>query len=221
MRAVRLGSYSTAATRAGIANLSRRKSMRRYCRLWPPPCQRVVMWPLLLRPPVRFSGSSSDFSGSVFVTSVKSETERNRVAGVIGRNCRMPISALEYLDGVALFEGDDRFLPGRPPAGVPPVRAAFGAHDHGAHAGDGHLEQRLDGRLDLRLACVRMDAERVFLARAVRRRRFLRHDGTDNRAVQIRHCPPPSYRRLRPAPRSLRPPSAPRESRTPSHRRSA
>src|ERR671923_1488449 len=97
--------------------------MRRYCRLCPPPCQRVVMWPLLLRPPVRFSGSSSDFSGSVFVISEKSETERKRVAGVIGRNCRIPISALEDLDGVALFQRDDRLFPGRPPAGMPSVRA--------------------------------------------------------------------------------------------------
>src|SRR6185312_2557188 len=104
MRAVRFGSYSIAATRAGMANLSRRKSMRRYCRLCPPPIYRLVMWPLLLRPPVRFRGSSSDFSGSVLVISEKSETERNRVAGVIGRNCRIPISALEDLDGVALFE---------------------------------------------------------------------------------------------------------------------
>src|SRR5438477_11193983 len=105
MRAVRFGSYSTLATRAGIANLSRRKSTRRYCRLCPPLIYRLVMWPLLLRPPVRLSGSGSDFSGSVFVTSVKSETERNRVAGVIGPHCRMPLSALESLDGVTLFEG--------------------------------------------------------------------------------------------------------------------
>src|SRR6266508_1412128 len=143
MRAVRFGSYSIAATRAGIANLFRRKSIRRYWRLCPPPCHRFVMWPLLFRPPVRRSGSSSDFSGSPFVTSAKSETERNRVAGVIGRNCRMPISALEHLDGVALLEGDDRFLPGRPPAGEAPVRAALGAYDHGADGGDGDLEQRL------------------------------------------------------------------------------
>src|SRR6266536_6416110 len=98
MRDVRFGSYSIAATLAGMPNLSRRKSIRRYCRLCPPPCHRFVMWPLLLRPPVRLSGSSSDFSASPLVTSAKSETERNRVAGVIGRNCRMPISALEHLD---------------------------------------------------------------------------------------------------------------------------
>src|SRR6266850_5295006 len=122
MRAVRFGSYSIAATRAGMANLSRRKSMRRYCRLCPPLIYRLVMWPLLLRPPVRRSGSSNVFSGSVFVISAKSETERKRVAGVIGRNCRMPISALEHLDGVARFEGDDRLFPGRPTALIAAVR---------------------------------------------------------------------------------------------------
>src|SRR5213592_1995895 len=119
------------------------------------------MWPMLLRPPVRLTGSSSDFSGSVFVTSAKSETERNRVAGVIGRNCRMPISALEHLDGVARFERDDRLLPGWPPAGVASVGAALGAHDHRADASHGDLEQRLDRRLDLRLGRLGMHPERV------------------------------------------------------------
>src|SRR5207244_774598 len=115
---------------AAMPSFSRRKSIRRYRRLCPPPCQRLVMWPLLLRPPVRCNGSSSDFSGSVFVTSAKSETERNRVPGVIGRNCRMPISALEHGDRVAFFERDDRLFPGRAPARTAgeTARAAPGAH---------------------------------------------------------------------------------------------
>src|SRR2546422_7015336 len=124
MRAVRFGSYSTEATFAGIVNFSRRKSMRRYWRLWPPLMYRLVMWPLLLRPPVRLSGSSSERSGSVFVMSAKSDTERKRVAGVTGLNWRMPISALEHRDRVALFQGDDRFLPRRPPPDLAPGTAA-------------------------------------------------------------------------------------------------
>src|SRR3989442_699199 len=112
MRDARFGSSSTVATLAGRPNFSRRKSIRRYRRLCPPPCHRLVIWPLLLRPPVRCSGSSNDFSGSLFVISAKSETERNRVPGVIGRNCRMPISALEHGDRVAFFECDDRLFPG-------------------------------------------------------------------------------------------------------------
>src|SRR5258706_2427379 len=191
MRAVRFGSYSTAATFAGIVNFSRRKSMRRYWRLCPPPIYRLVMCPLLLRPPVRLSGSSSDLSGSVFVMSAKSETERKRVAGVIGRNCRMPISALEHLDGVALFEGDDRLLPGWPPAGVAPVRFALGPHHQGADPRHGNLEQRLDRGLDLRLARLEMHLERVFLTGTVGRRRFLGDDGSHDRGVQVRHRRPP------------------------------
>src|SRR5213594_45346 len=193
MRAVRFGSYSMAATRAGMANLFRLKSMRRYCRLWPPPCQRVVMWPRLLRPPVRFSGSSSDFSGSVFVTSAKSETERNRVAGVIGRNCRMPISALEHGDRVAFFERDDRLFPGRATAGTAgeTARAAPGAHHQGAHVGHGDLEQRLDGRADLRLGRRRVHAEGVLFAGLVRGRGFLGDHGAHDQAVLVRHLEPP------------------------------
>src|SRR6266540_2554150 len=220
MRDVRFGSYSTAATLAGMPNLSRRKSIRRYWRLCPPPCHRFVMWPLLLRPPVRLSGSSSDFSGSPLVTSAKSETERNRVAGVIGRNCRIPISALEHLDGVALFEADDRLLPGWPPAGVPPVGAALGAHDHRADAGHGNLEQRLDRRLDLRLGRLGMHAERVLLARAVGRRRFLGDHGAHDRFVQVRHRPPPPSPPL-PGPAARPAPPPPTGFRTPPRRRTA
>src|SRR5437899_1469205 len=191
MRAVRFGSYSTLATFAGTPNLSRRKSMRRYCRLCPPPIYRLVMWPLLLRPPVRLSGSSNERSGSVFVMSPKSDTERNRVAGVTGLNWRMPISALEHRDRVSLFEGDDRLLPGRPPPDVASVGAALGAHDHRAHGGHAHLEQRLDRRPDLRLGRVRMHPKRVFLARPVGRRRFLGDHRRDDRVVQLRHRTPP------------------------------
>src|SRR6059036_2152307 len=126
------------------------------------------MWPLLFRPPVRRRGSSSDFSGLVLASPSKSDTERNRVADVTGLNCRMPISALEYLDRVTLLEGDDRFLPGRPPARVATEGTALGAHDHGADVGHGDLEQRLDRRADLRLGRLRVHPEGVLLAGLVR-----------------------------------------------------
>src|SRR3989475_12581094 len=117
MRHVRFGSYSIAVTLAGTPNFSRRKSMRRYWRLWPPPRQRVVMCPLLLRPPVFVSGSTSERSGSVFVTSAKSETDRKRVALVTGLNWRMPLSAPENPDRVAFLQPDEPLLP--PAAGSP------------------------------------------------------------------------------------------------------
>src|SRR5256885_7346501 len=107
--------------------------MRRSCRLWPPPGYRDVMWPLLLRPPVPRRGSTSDFSGVVLVISPKSDTERNRVAGVTGLNCRMPMSALEHLDRVALFEGPDRLFPRRPAGHVAAIALPFGAHHPGPH----------------------------------------------------------------------------------------
>src|SRR6266550_490590 len=57
-----------------------------------------------------------------------------------GRRHRPKLSdshlALEYLDGVALFEGHDRFFPGWPAAGIAAVRAPLGPHDH--RAGGGH-----------------------------------------------------------------------------------
>jgi len=83
MRAVRLGSYSMAATLAGMLALSRRrKSMMRYRRLCPPPRKRLVMRPWLLRPPVFLMGAVRLFSGLVLVISEKSATVMKRRDGV-------------------------------------------------------------------------------------------------------------------------------------------
>ena len=83
MRAERLGSYSMAATLAGMPTLSQRlKSMMRYKRLWPPPRKRTVIRPWLFRPPVFFRGLTRDFSGSVLVISEKSATVMKRRLGV-------------------------------------------------------------------------------------------------------------------------------------------
>src|SRR5262245_1865363 len=206
MRQVRLGSYSIVVTLAGTPNLLRRKSILRYCRLWPPPWCRVVTWPLLLRPPVRRSGSSSDRSGVVSVTSAKSETERNRVAAVTGLNCRMPISALEDLDRVALFELHDRLLPRWSETLAPRVAAPLGAHHECPDVRHRHVEQFLDRQPDLRLRRLGVHPEGVFLARLVGRRRLLGHHGADDQLVQVRHrstpCSrPPSRRRRVPEPR--------------------
>src|SRR5712691_1486091 len=166
------------------------------------------MWPLLLRPPVRRSGSSSDFSGSLFVTSAKSETERNRVPGVIGRNCRMPMSALEHGDRVAFFECDDRLLPRRAtarPARRETAGTAPGAHHQGAHVGHGDLEQRLDRRADLRLG---------------RGRGLLGEHGAHYQTVLVRHLEPPPpplparATRCPPAPAAPPPRRPPTRSRT-------
>ncbi len=72
MYAVRLGSYSIAATLAGMPSLRRLKSIVRYRRLAPPPRWRAVLRPLTLRPPDLVSPSTSVFSGVFFVISAKS-----------------------------------------------------------------------------------------------------------------------------------------------------
>src|ERR1700681_540435 len=125
------------------------------------------MWPLLLRPPVRRSGSRSDFSGVVRVISAKSDTDRNRVPGVTGLNWRMAISPLEDVDRVALFERHDGFFPCRPPTHVAGVGAPLGAHHERPDAGHADAEQGFDRDLDLGFGRVGTHAERVFLARGV------------------------------------------------------
>src|SRR5689334_19205994 len=84
MCAVRFGSYSTAATFAGMPRLSRLKSMSRYFCLWPPPMKRDVMRPLLLRPPVLGLPLVSDFSGTGLVMSAYEACVENRMPGDVG-----------------------------------------------------------------------------------------------------------------------------------------
>src|SRR5260370_35153997 len=84
VRAVRLGSYSTDATLAGMPVLSRLKSMTRYACLAPPPRNRDEIRPSLLRPPERFLPSTSDFSGRSRVISSRETEVVNRRVGVVG-----------------------------------------------------------------------------------------------------------------------------------------
>ena len=84
MRDERLGSYSIDATTAGMPTLSRLKSTTRYACLAPPPMNREVTRPVLLRPPVRFLDSTSDFSGRSLVMSSRDTTVWKRRVGVTG-----------------------------------------------------------------------------------------------------------------------------------------
>src|ERR1700758_5639092 len=86
MRAERLGSYSMAATFAGIPSFSRRKSIDLYRRACPPPRCHDVTSPCEFRPPVRFFDSVSDFSGVSLVISLLSSMVRKRRDGVYGLN---------------------------------------------------------------------------------------------------------------------------------------
>src|SRR6476660_5680635 len=189
IRAVRFGSYSISATRPGMPNLFRLKSIFRYCRLWPPPRCREVKWPWLFRPPVPRLGSSSDFSGVDLVTSSKLDTDRNRVAGVIGRNCLMLMSALEHGDRVAFLEPHHGFLP----AGGGSLGAAAGhlvpPHLHGAYVGDGHPKELLQRLPDLILIGFRVNLEGVFLPVLLGRRALLGDHRPDHDLMERRHLP--------------------------------
>src|SRR5258708_40055456 len=102
MRALRLGSYSMWATFAGIASLSRRKSISRYCCLWPPPWWRVVILPWTLRPAFFGLGTPSDRSGWSRVISEKSANDMPRRPGEVGFALRMVMVA--YLPCLAEFD---------------------------------------------------------------------------------------------------------------------
>src|SRR5207247_9780207 len=83
MFAERFGSYSIAATLAGTPSFVRLKSIWRKRRLCPPPLWRVVMRPLLFRPPVFFVELVGLFSGFPRVSPSEPDagTKRRRRAG--------------------------------------------------------------------------------------------------------------------------------------------
>src|ERR1043166_6706139 len=97
MLALRLGSYSIASTLAGTPSLSRRKSILRYCFLWPPPRCQTETSPWLLRPPERFFGSNKPFSGVCLVIWLLSRTVINRRDAVYGLKLFSAIAACYLL----------------------------------------------------------------------------------------------------------------------------
>src|SRR5690242_7476213 len=75
---------------------------------------RVVMRPLLLRPPDLVSGRTSDFSGVDRVTSTKSATLAPRRPGVVGLYLRIPIVSQSSEDSDYLDDPDRRQAVGPP-----------------------------------------------------------------------------------------------------------
>src|SRR3954451_15904285 len=150
---VRLGSYSIAATLAGMSSLRRLKSMRRYRRLAPPPRWREVLRPYELRPPLFFRPSVSDFSGVVFVISAKSGYETKRIPGDVGLGLRtgMRLALLEALERgedrnrVARADLDDGLLPRARAARGQPAPLGLGLHGRRADADDLDVKELLDG----------------------------------------------------------------------------
>src|SRR5690242_9901084 len=172
MRDVRLGSYSMCATLAGMPSLSfRRKSIRRYARLWPPPWWRAVTLPWALRPPLFVSGRSSDFSGVDRVISAKSETLEPRRPGVVGLYLRIAIvynpsadRAAEGLDPVTVGELDDRPLRVLALAPTGPGALALALAVERVDGQDPNVEDLLNRDLDLGLVRVRVHQKRVPVA---------------------------------------------------------
>src|SRR3954465_2126768 len=171
MYAVRLGSYSIAATLAGIPSRRRLKSTLRYRRLAPPPRWGGGLGPLAVGPPRLMRPSTRVRSGVVFVISAKSGYETKRRPGEVGLGLRMGIGlrlleALEDLedrDGLPRRHLDDRLRP-RPRAARGLAAAlGLGLHRHRVDLDDVDVEERLDGLADLRLVGVRVDPERVLL----------------------------------------------------------
>src|ERR1700728_398344 len=107
---VPFGSYSMCATLAGTPSLSfRLKSISRYARLCPPPWCRAVMRPCTFLPPLECSGRTSDFSGSVLVTSEKSAPLAPRLPGVVGLYLRIAMCAQAPMDRPASLTGPRRY----------------------------------------------------------------------------------------------------------------
>src|SRR6478672_7515072 len=156
--------------------------MTRYARLCPPPMWRVVMRPLLLRPPLLVSGRTSDFSGVERVTSTKSATLEPRRPGVVGLYLRIPMFSFpqflkrsssgartEDVDR-ALAEGDDRALGVLALAEAKPRAAGLAGTVQGVDGVDLHTEDALDRDLDLGLVGARVHDEGVLalIEKAVR-----------------------------------------------------
>src|SRR3954449_10118065 len=122
------------ATFAGTPSLSlRRKSISRYARLWPPPWCRVVIRPVLFRPPRLCRGRTSDFSGSLRVISTKSATDEPRRPGVVGLYLRMPISSSSFR-GPRGIQSEAMNFAGSCDRAPEDLDAAFAQRDDGALA---------------------------------------------------------------------------------------
>src|ERR1700730_2062466 len=167
MRAERLGSYSNASTVASTSRSFRLKSMTRYLRLWPPPMWREVKRPLLLRPPVRLTGSIRDLSGFSFVISSNPGVCLKRWVGVRGLkffSAMFACPSLYEIDFLALGERHDRLLPMDPPSKISPTFALLlSSVLTSVHSNDFLAENILDRLLDLQFVRTRIDPENVLI----------------------------------------------------------
>src|SRR5579859_833644 len=161
MKPLRFGSYSRRTTSAGMSRFVRLKSTTRKRRLWPPPRQRTVMRPWLLRPPCSRLPSVSAFTGGPFQSSLRSTITSWRWLGVTGLKVLSAIAldSRGHVDLRALGEGDDRFLVVRALAHEAAEALDLALDPQRVDRGHLHIEETLDRRLHLALVRVERHAE--------------------------------------------------------------
>src|SRR6266571_1103821 len=187
-----------AATFAGTPVLSRRKSTLRYCFLCPPPRCQITISPWLFRPPERFFGSSSAFSGSCLVMWLLSTTVMNRRDAVYGLKLFSAIAA-SYLPN--LFPGPvlqvlrvlDHFFafgqlhislfPVAPVAFVLAAPAHFADEIRRAHVVHLDLENLLHGFLDFRFRGCGGNLKDHGMLRLFHAQALFRDDGPPNNLI--------------------------------------
>src|SRR3954447_15820292 len=148
---------------------------------------RLVMRPLLLRPPLLWILSSSDFSGVVLVTSSKSDPVTKRRPGDVGLYFLIPmrLRPLEQLDRVAGPQLDDGLLPAGPAAAGESAALRLAAHADGADVRDRDVEEVLDGLADLGLMRRVEDPERVLVVRLDELEALLGDDRADDHPPDV------------------------------------
>src|SRR4051812_23764404 len=124
---------------------------------------REVTWPLLLRPPVLCLPSTSALIGLPFQSDDLSTRIRPRCDEVVGLYFLSAIALASDtgcdVDGLAVGQGDDSLLDVRTRVGTALPALGLTLDVDRVDAGDGHREQCLDRRLDLRLGRAASDLE--------------------------------------------------------------
>src|SRR6516225_1772367 len=182
MKAVRLGSYSRRSTVAGISNLARLKSMIRYRLLLPLPRQRIVIRPVLLRPPLPRRPTVNALTGLPFHSPLRSTIMSCRCDGVVGLKVFNAIASdsRRDVDALTFAERDDCVLiiGALPDQTVKTLKLALDPDR--VDRGYLDLEQPFDRRLDLTLCgSQRHTKDHLVVLRDVRRL-FSDHRGTDD-----------------------------------------
>src|SRR5271167_1737948 len=192
MKAVRLGSYSRRSTVAGISSLARLKSTVRKRLLLPPPRQRIVIRPVLLRPPLPRRPSVNALTGLPFHSSLRSTMTSCRREGVVGLNVFNAIASdpRRHVDPLTLGEGHDRLLEVRTPSDAAAKTLQLALDPDRIDRSHLDVEQPLDRGLDLTLAGGQRHAKDHLLVFGGIRRLFGDHRGT-NDVVHLLPCKRP------------------------------